>query len=239
MSSRPHKSATELVRRYIVFFTALVVGAFGVTLVTRSTLGVNSVACFSYVTSVYFPVTMGTIVIAFNSLMLVSQLFIFTKEQRKTELVNLILQVPAIFVFGLMVDVWMYVTQDFHPDAYWIKMAALLIGSAIIALNIALQATASVTMLACDAFVRYLALRINKKLGNVKLVYDLLLVASAAAMSLICSDFTEIVGIREGTVIGAVIIGPMVQIILQRLGFLKNWCEYDLRHGKVAPAVQK
>ena len=37
--------AKEITRRYIVFFTALTIGACGVTLVTRSHLGVNSVAC--------------------------------------------------------------------------------------------------------------------------------------------------------------------------------------------------
>ena len=61
-----HKGKAELIRRYIVFLLGISIGALGVTLVTRSTLGVNSVACASYVTSVYFPVTMGQVTIAFN-----------------------------------------------------------------------------------------------------------------------------------------------------------------------------
>ncbi len=220
-------STSELVRRYCVLFSALIVGAFGVTLVTRSTLGVNSVACFSYVSSVYFPVTMGMVTIAFNACMLLGQWLIFTKEQRRSELINLLLQVPVIMVFGLMVDVWMYLTRDLILDAYWQKMVVLLVGSLIIALNIALQAIASVSMLACDAFVRFLAQRIQHRLGSVKLCYDLLLVASAAAMSLICSHFSEIVGIREGTVIGAIIVGPLVQVWLSRLVFVKRWCQHS------------
>ena len=227
-------SKNELIRRYIVLFSALIVGAFGVTLVTRSTLGVNSVACFSYVSSVYFPVTMGMVTIAFNASMLLGQWLIFTPAQRKTELVNLILQVPVIVVFGLMVDVWMYLTRDLLLDAYWQKMVVLLVGSLIVALNIALQAVASVSMLACDAFVRFLALRINHRLGTVKLCYDLLLVASAALMSLICSNFSEIVGIREGTVIGAIIVGPLVQVWLPWLQGLKRWC--DPNHRAVTEA---
>lgn len=214
----------ELLRRYSVFLSALVIGSCGVTLVTRSLLGVNSVACFSYVTSVYFPLTMGTVNILFNVAMFVSQFFVLNAQRRREELYNIILQVPALIVFGLMIDVWMYVTEDLVMSNYFMALAVLLIGSALISLNIALQATASVAMLPCDAFVRYLAARIQKRLGSIKLIYDLILVATAAVMSLVCSNFTEIVGIREGTVIGALIVGPMTQFALRYLGSIKAFC---------------
>ena len=94
----------ELIRRYIVFFVGISIGAFGVTLVTRSTLGVNSVACASYVTSVYFPVTMGQVNIAFNLFMLISQLVIMTKAQRRAQWVMVLMQIPAFVVFGLLLD---------------------------------------------------------------------------------------------------------------------------------------
>lgn len=228
-------SKRELYRRYAFFICALIVGAFGVTLVTRSTLGVNSVACFSYVISVYFPVTMGTITISFNACMLIGQFFIFTREQRRRELVNVMLQVPAICIFGVMVDIWMWLLSDLPLYNYAFKMGMLLIGSAIIALNIAMQATASVTMLSCDAFVLHLSRRIQKKMGRVKLCYDLILVCSAALMSLCCSGFTEIVGIREGTVIGAIIVGPLAQRWLPLVGVVKPWLDPD---GRAARAEQ-
>lgn len=215
----------ELIRRYSVFLSALIIGSCGVTLVTRSLLGVNSVACFSYVTSVYFPLTMGTVNILFNATMLVSQFFVLTAKKRHEEFYNIILQVPALIVFGLMIDVWMYVTEDLVMSNYFMALAILLIGSVLVAVNISLQATASVAMLPCDAFVRHLATRVQKRLGSIKLIYDLFLVITAAIMSLMCSNFTEIVGIREGTVIGALIVGPIAQFALRYLGSIKAFCE--------------
>lgn len=215
--------AKEITRRYIVFFTALTIGACGVTLVTRSHLGVNSVACLSYVSSVYLPVTMGTVVILFNLSMLISQLFLYKKTELKLHLINLLLQIPAFFFFGILVDIFMFLTKNFNPDFYALEFAALLFGSILIALNIALQATANVTMLSCDAFVKVLAEKINKKLGSVKLIYDVILVATAAGIALIFSHGSEITGIREGTVIGAIIIGPLVQLMYPRCAFLKEW----------------
>lgn len=225
-----HKS--ELARRYTVFMLAMVIGSFGVTLVTRSLLGVNSVACFSYVTSVYFPITMGTVNILFNLTMFVSQFFILTGEQRRRELGNLLLQIPAMILFGVMLDVWLWITDSLVMVNYAMALTILFIGSVLISVNIALQATASVAMLPCDAFVRQLAARLQKRLGSLKLIYDLFLVGTAAIMSLVCSGFTEIVGIREGTVIGALIVGPITQVALRFMLPFKLFCEGGLNRNE-------
>ncbi|HIV14990.1 MAG TPA: hypothetical protein IAB18_03630 [Candidatus Avisuccinivibrio pullicola] len=225
-----HKS--ELARRYTVFMLAMVIGSFGVTLVTRSLLGVNSVACFSYVTSVYFPITMGTVNILFNLTMFVSQFFILTGEQRHRELGNFLLQIPAMILFGVMLDVWLWITDSLVIVNYAMALTILFIGSVLIAVNIALQATASVAMLPCDAFVRQLATRLQKRLGSLKFIYDLFLVGTAAIMSLVCSGFTEIVGIREGTVIGALIVGPITQVALRFMLPFKLFCEGGLNRNE-------
>ena len=216
-------SKQELLRRYIIFFTALTIGACGVTLVTRSHLGVNSVACLSYVSSIYLPVTMGTVVIIFNLSMLLLQFLLYKKTEIKSHLMNLLLQIPAFFFFGILVDIFMFLTRNFNPDLYLYEFTALIFGSILIALNIALQATANVTMLSCDAFVKVLSEKINKKLGSVKLIYDVVLVASAACIALFFSNGTEIKGIREGTVIGAIIIGPLVQLMYPHCAIIKKW----------------
>ena len=220
-----HMGKAELIRRYIVFLLGISIGALGLTLVTRSTLGVNSVACASYVTSVYFPVTMGQVTIAFNLFMMFSLLLIMTKEERRKGWINVLMQIPAFVVFGLLVDFFMFLTSDFHPENmnYLACLLTLCVGVVIIAINIGMQFIGNVAKLSCDAFVIALAQRINIKMGWVKVVYDVILVVIAAVMSLVCSDFTEIVGIREGTLVGAFCVGPMVQVVLPFLGFFQRW----------------
>ena len=213
----------EITRRYIVFAAALTIGAIGVTLVTRSHLGVNSVACLSYVCSVYLPLTMGTVVILFNLSMLIGQFFIFKRPLKHQQIINLLLQFPAFFFFGILVDICMYITKDYDPHFYLLELVTLLVGSTLIAINIVMQASANVIMLSCDAFVKVLADRINKKLGSIKLIYDIVLVSTAAIISLFFSNFTQITGIREGTIIGAMLIGPMVQFLYPHYSFLRNW----------------
>ena len=107
---------SELIRRYIVFMLGITIGALGVTLTTRATLGINSVACASYVVSVYFPITMGTFTIMFNGLMLILQFFMLSKGARRFQFINILMQVPALFVFGLLLDFFMFLTRSFHPE---------------------------------------------------------------------------------------------------------------------------
>lgn len=218
----------ELVIRYLIFLLAICCGSFGVTLTTRATLGVNSVACFSYVSSIYFPITMGTVTIAFNITMLLLQFVMLNAHERKDQFINILMQVPALILFGVMVDVFMYLTDGFHPETYGYAacVATFIVGSLIIAFNISLQSIADVAKLSCDAFVILLAKKINKKLGIVKMCYDLLLVIFAATISLVCSNFTEIIGVREGTIMGAFIVGPAVGFILPHLTFLKAFLDH-------------
>lgn len=208
-----------------MFLLGISIAAVGITLVTRSTLGVNSISCASYVISCYFPITMGAVTIAFNIVMMVLQLALYPIAQWRQRLRNILMQIPAMFVFGLLVDLVMYLTSDFHPEnmSYIACFITFVIGVVIISVNIVLQSTANVAMLPCDAFVIKLAQVRKWRMGVVKLTYDLLLVGLAAAISLWCSDFSQIIGIREGTILGAVFIGPIVQLLLPYFAFVDRY----------------
>lgn len=230
-------SKQELFKRYCVFMLGISIASVGVTLVTRSTLGVNSITCASFVISSYFPVTMGAVTIAFNVAMMVFQYALYPKAQWRSRTKNILMQIPAMIVFGLLVDLVMYLTRDFHPEniGYWACFATFLIGIIIISVNLVLQSTANVAMLPCDAFVIKLAQVRKWKMGIVKLTYDLTLVGLAAAISLWCSNFTTIIGIREGTILGAVLIGPTVQLILPYFAFIERF----LSANQAAPGSQE
>ena len=217
--------ANQLFRRYFVFFIALCLAGFGVALTTKAQVGISSLSCTAYVISVYFPVTMGAMMIVFNVLSLVLQPPLMSKEERKAQFINMMLQIPALFVFGLFVDFFLWGMQDFNPHdfGYIVCLAAFILGSVIIAINIILQAVADVAKLSCDAFVIVLAKRFNFNMGRIKLIFDTVFVLAAATISLICSGFSEIIGIREGTILGTIIVGLCVTLLSPYFKFVENW----------------
>lgn len=217
--------ANQLFRRYFVFFLALCLAGFGVALTTKAEVGISSLASTAYVISVYFPVTMGVMIIVFNVLSLVLQPPLMSKQERKAQFINMLLQIPALFAFGFFVDFFLWLMQDFNPHdfGYFVCLATFIIGSIIIAINIIFQAIADVAKIACDAFVIVLAKRFDFNMGRVKLIFDAVFVVAAASISLVCSGFSEIIGIREGTILGTIIVGPCVTLLSPYFKFVEHW----------------
>ena len=64
-------------------------------------------------------------------------------------------------------------------------------------------------------------MRFKKEFGTIKICFDVTLVLLAAFGSWTMSD--RIDGVREGTVIAALITGPFVRFIMPRLSFVRRW----------------
>lgn len=204
----------ELYARYVVFIFAVIVAGLGVALTARATLGLNSVACLAYVSSLFYPITMGMASSFINFLCLIGQYLLFSKEERKDKKFNLLLQIPALVFLGICVDFWLLVTAPFFEGttySYFICVLIFIVATTIVAYNINLQAVANVTMLSVDAFVIVLSRKIHKKMGNVKIAFDVFLVSLAAIISFVMTNFERIEGIREGTILGAFLVGFFVQ----------------------------
>jgi uncharacterized membrane protein YczE/cytidylate kinase len=223
----------ELVRRYIVFTVGLFLSAFGVSLIARTMLGTSPISSAAFVLSLYTPLTMGTYIFSQNILMIIGQMMMLGKEGVKSNKFDLLMQLPVSFVFGLFVDMSMMALQCFNSDIYWIRIAVLVVAVMIMAKGIALQVLADVTMNSGEYFVRVAANRFKKEFGGVKISFDVTLVLIAIVVSFFLSG--KIVGVREGTVIAAVLTGPFVKLVSPMLGSVKRWAFQSVQ--PIQPAV--
>ena len=84
-----------------------------------------------------------------------------SKEERKAQFVNMMLQIPALFAFGLLVDFFMWVMQDFNPSdfGYIVCLAHFHLRLSHHCHKHHMQAVANVARSSCDAFVIVLAKR--------------------------------------------------------------------------------
>lgn len=73
MENNHRKSRAELVRRYLVFGTALLIVAFGISIITRSNLGTSPISSIPYVASLNTPLTMGTYFFFFTIFLIILQ----------------------------------------------------------------------------------------------------------------------------------------------------------------------
>ena len=211
-----------LLRRYLLFCIALFVNALGIAFITRAALGTSPITSVTYVLSMFTPFTIGEWTIMLNILFVVLEPFMMTRQDLKEDLRMFLLQIPISFCFGIFIDICMHnILFWLNPATYPNMIIALLIGCVILAVGIALEVKANAAMMSGEYIVKVITKRFHGEFGYVKLGFDITLVASACLLSLIF--MSGVYGVREGTVVAALIVGPIVHFVSPYYAFLDKW----------------
>lgn len=199
------------VKRYILFVTATIIQAMGISLVIRSLLGTSPISSFPYVLSLIFPYTLGEFTFTFNMLFVFAQYLLLRRDFGNTQW----LQIPITLLFACSIDLsaelWNWIT----PTNYLLRLLPLLLGTTLISFGVAAQGIADVIMLPGEGLVYAISRHFKIEFGRVKTANDVILVAIAAITSWFYLGSIE--GIREGTLISALITGTIARFFLHHL----------------------
>ena len=125
-------------------------------------------------------------------------------------------------VFILILDVSMAALSWLHPAGWFARGGCMLLGCAILACGISIEIAPDVITVPGEGLVRVLAQATGKDFGRVKLVFDVTLIVIASALSLLF--FRRLQGVGIGTVVSALVVGPLVSLfgrILPGLGRIR------------------
>lgn len=225
----------ELYRRYFVFTIALFISALGVSIITRSYLGTSPISSIPYVLSLNTPLSMGTYIFLLNMALIAGQMLMLGKSGIREKRIELFMQIPISVVFGLFIDLTMGMLSNYILPLYSLKILSLVIGCAVLALGICFEVVADVTMVSGEYFVQIASRRFKKEFGLVKIIFDISLVVIAALFSLLLAGHIE--GLREGTVIAALLTGPFVRLISPCLDFIRRWEIQEIDAGAIIPTM--
>lgn len=205
----------EKFKRYLIFLAGLFISSLGVSFVTRANLGTSPISSIPYVLSLRFSWTLGNFTIAFSILLILLQLAILRKDFKFEH----VLQIPVSIIFGYFIDFTMLLLQNYQPEAYYMKLFGLLIGCVILAFGVYLEVLANVVMLPEESFVRAIVMTWGTNFGNTKVVFDATMSICAAGISLIF--FHRLEGVREGTLICALLVGFIARLFSRILSFIE------------------
>ena len=206
----------ETLKRYLIFLVGLFVNSLGVSLVTKANLGTSPISSIPYVLSLNFPFTLGNFTIFFSIFLIVLQLIILRKNFKLEH----ILQIPVSIIFGYFIDLTMILFFWVNPEAYIMKIVYLLIGCLILGVGVYMEVLADVVMLPGESFVRAIVLTWKTNFGTTKICFDVSMSVIAAVLSFIFAG--KLAGVREGTVIAALLVGFIARLIAKKLAFLKD-----------------
>ena len=206
----------EKLKRYLIFLVGLFVNSLGVSLITKANLGTSPISSIPYVLSLNFPFTLGNFTIFFSIFLIVLQLIILRKNFKLEH----ILQIPVSIIFGYFIDLTMILFSWVNPEAYIMKIVYLLIGCLILGVGVYMEVLADVVMLPGESFVRAIVLTWKTNFGTTKICFDVSMSVIAAVLSFVFAG--RLAGVREGTVIAALLVGFIARLIGKKLVFLKD-----------------
>lgn len=205
------QNKNDFILRYALFIVGLYLLAAGIVLILRSGLGTTPISSVNYVLSLNLPLSLGTCTFILNSVLILGQFWLVRKTRTPRITLEIVLQLPFSVLFGLFIDLNMYLTAGLHPANYAVSIATLLAGCLVQSAGVVMEVKPHVVMMSAEGFVYYASRYFGKEFGRMKVAVDVLLVLLALALSLLFKGRIE--GIREGTLIAACCTGFIVSLL--------------------------
>lgn len=221
-------TARALAERYLWFVVGLAVNSFAIALIARAGLGVGSISCVAYVLSEATGISFGGFTFIVNLLFIVVQIALLRRDFPPFQL----LQLAANVLFSALIDVSSSLLGALALTGPASQAAALLAGCALLALGVAIEVAPNVILVPGEGIVRAISACSGRPFGTCKAAFDTSLVAIALALSL--ALLGRIVGVGVGTVVSAVIVGRIVNVLNRRLPLLSHIASLT-RDGGNAP----
>ena len=219
-----------MIRRYNIYILGLYFVALGVAMILLSGLGSSPISSWAYVMSLNTPLSVGFYSLLMNVLLIVGQYLVLRHHGLRKELLNIGLQIPFSFLFGVFIDANMYLLgQGLTPESlsslvgmssalYSFQMMYLLVGVGVLSIGVLLEVRPQVTMMSGEAFVFYVSRRWKIEFGKVKIGFDCSLVVLAIVFAVgfalnsgaSIADAIFMVA-REGTILAAILTGYFVK----------------------------
>ena len=203
---------TELIKRYIFLLVGLFVNGLGVSFITKAGLGTSPITSIPYTLSLGFTPTVGMFTLVFNIFLVILQVILL---RRNFQLQNL-LQLPIIALFSFFIDLTMSLLGFMQPETYAMKVVSLIVGCLILGFGVFMEMVANVAMLPGEATVRAVSDVFSTDFGKTKIAFDSSMTIIAAILSFIM--FKHLDGVREGTIVAAILVGFIARLFKKYIG---------------------
>lgn len=190
----------DILPRLGIYFLGVLLVSFGIVSCVHSELGISPISSIPYVLSQLTPWTLGEMMMGFH---LANTAFQYLMERRLIN-VRLLLQVPVAWIFSLAIDgmqaLWAL------PEGGTAVSCALLAASIVsTALGMHLMLSADLVQNPPDGTVRLLASVHGRKVGTMKVAYDICCIVASSALALLFQGPLSAFG--AATIASALLVG--------------------------------
>ncbi|WP_407454447.1 YczE/YyaS/YitT family protein [Methanobrevibacter sp.] len=202
---------TKKINRYVIYLISLFIISLGAAISIKANLGTAPLICIPYVSSVISNLSVGTVSFIFSIILIALQALILRGDFEKRQY----LQIVIGTFFSAFMDIALMLVSFLNPQDYSSQIAVLLISCIVVAFGVFLEIQTEVVYLPPDGLIVAISTVLKKEFGKVKPYIDTSFVIIAAILSVVFLGY--LIGVREGTIISALIIGPIVRVLKRYL----------------------
>ena len=208
----------KIIFQYGLFLIGLFIASLGVAFSTKAGLGTSPVSSIPYSISLVSPLlTFGGWLNLLSVIQIAVQVLLLRNKCKPLEIV---IQTILAFVYGYLTNFSCYLISGLKAETYLIQFILMLLSCFILAFGIWLQLQGQVAMLPGEAMNRAISEVTGLQYENVKILFDMIYIVVSA---LICWIFLgKLQGVREGSIIAAVLVGMIIKGINKVAGKLKS-----------------
>ena len=193
------------IARIVAYAIGLLILAFGVAFSVNSNLGVSPANSFPYVVSLILNTKMGNCVTVIFICYILLQILILRKDFQWINLSQILFST----LFGKFVDFAKLVLDGFCFPTYAGRLLMLAISIVLIAIGISMYMGAKLVNMPTEGLASAIAAKLpNKEFHQTKVMVDCASVGTALILSVCFLGGLQ--GIREGTIISAIVIGKVI-----------------------------
>lgn len=207
--------------RTLIFLFGLIVLSLGIATVTHAGLGTGTVSSAAIVLSRQTGLSIGFFVFATNAFFFILQCLV----DPKNILIKAVKQLPVCALFGAVFDVAMWATSFMAPANYAWAFLQVCLGTCLTGLGISGMVFARLLVLPPEGLAIAVMHRMGGSFGTIRMTIDVFLVLVAVSLSM--WFFGTVYGVREGTLVTALMAGRLAN------GFLRRWGQIFPQHRPI------
>ena len=197
--------------RYWIYLLSLFIISLGASLSIKANLGTSPLICLPYVSSLIIKLTVGEVMFVFTLIFILIQVVLLRSDFEKRQYLQLVIGT----IFSFFVDFSLMLVDFINPVGYASQMALLLFSCLVVAFGVLLEIQTEIVYLPADGVIVAISKVLKKEFSTVKPFIDTSMVIIAAVLSVVFLGY--LAGVREGTIISAIIIGPIVRLLKTHL----------------------
>ena len=206
-------------KRLINYLIGLNVLVLGITLNTRSLLGVSAFTTLPYALKEMTPISFGVANIILYMVLVVAQLLI----ERKMKL-DILLEVPFSFIMGYILDLYQIVIPA-SPESLGLRIVILLAGNVCTAFGVYTMVQSHLVLAPVDGVILSISNHYNKAYSLCKNCFDITMIVSTIILCLVTR--LPLYGIGVGTIFSALCVGRIIKWLE-----IKQFRQYEMTRRK-------